>query len=268
MQSSCLRLLHFSALSSGVLEQFLAVHDYGKESIVLRRKQGKWGEVFNGGLGAAITPEAIPVLEDRSQQDIPRPNAQAQVVLEESTEPAGGVTSSVTNNTGQYKPENSPPDKYNVPRIEQVPDEEWARAYNEPGVTNDTPGWSMGANEEDRQVTEAELEEWLREARMLRREETIKWQEELECRQQERQKIWEKEEEQRDAEWDAWLRHQRAEPGLCKWFFWQNQFKNLSSPRRLHVETLGGDDAPPSREVSEDTGCDGKHNIDHVSAEQ
>ncbi|KAJ3803728.1 hypothetical protein F5876DRAFT_84586 [Lentinula aff. lateritia] len=224
-----------------LLEQFLAVHDYGKESIVLRGKQGKWGEVFNGRLGAAITPEAIPVLEDRSQQDIPRPNAQAQVVLEESAEPAGGVTV-----------------KALTPLDREVTDlcstaQSSAQAYNKPGVTNDTPGWNMGADEEDWQVTEAELEEWLREARMLRREETIKRQEELECRQREWRTVWEKEEEQRDAEWAAWLRHQCTEPGLRKWFFWRNRFKNLGSPRRLRVETLGGDNAPPSREVSDKT---------------
>ncbi|KAH7878555.1 uncharacterized protein C8R40DRAFT_1167287 [Lentinula edodes] len=100
----------------------------------------------------------------------------------EVTDLCSTAQSSVTNNAGQYKPENSLPDKYKAPRIEVVPDED------------------MDAGKEEWQVTEAELEEWLREACMLRREETSKRQEELECRQWERQKVSDKEEEQWDTE--------------------------------------------------------------------
>ncbi|GAW03058.1 Retrovirus-related Pol polyprotein from transposon opus Includes: ame: Full=Protease [Lentinula edodes] len=270
-----------------LLERFSAVHDYRKESIMLHGKRGAWREVFNGGMGTVVAPQPIPRLENRSQRNIPRPAAQTHAVLDESEGPAGGVTvkaltpldrevddlrrnkqNHVTNDIGQYEPKAEPPGRRCTAWIEEAPDEEVTQASVGPCISGDT--MECGTNEDqeaDRWVTEGELEEWLREDRRMRREETIKWQEELELRQRERRKLWEKEEEQRDAEWAAWLKRQRAEPGLRRWFFWRNRFKTLDPPRRLRVESLGGDNAPPSREVSADMSPTSEHSVNRISAE-
>ncbi|KAJ3859531.1 hypothetical protein EV359DRAFT_86298, partial [Lentinula novae-zelandiae] len=259
-----------------LLELFLAVHDYGKESLMLHGKQGSWREVFNGGLGAVVAPEPTPVLEDRSQQGMPRLTAQAQVVLEESVGPAGGVIvkaltpldrevdnlccdkqNSIANNAGQRQPETTTLSRRHALQIEESDTSAPERPLEREEDTDD----------EEWQMTEAELEEWYKELRQLHREETIEQQKELELRQQERRKIWEEEEERREADWVAWLRRQRAEPGLRKWFFWRNRLRNPSPPRRLRVDSLGGSNAPPSREVSADAGGAVEHHIDHISAE-
>ncbi|GAW06831.1 retrotransposon-like family member (retr-1) partial [Lentinula edodes] len=269
-----------------LLERFSAVHDYGKESIVLHGKQGNWKEVFNGRLGEVVASNATPMREEQSQRDIPRPNAIEQAVLEESAEPAGGVTvktltpldrevnelhlvqqNLVTNNAGQYKPKVRPVSWRHALQIEEVPNEEPPRPQPEPGIRETMLEWNANIDSGEEQLTEAELEDWLWEARQLRREDTIKQQEALEHRQTERRKIWEEEEEKREADWVAWLRQQRAEPGLCKWFFWRNRVRNPSPPRRLRVDSLGGSNAPPSREVSADAGSPVEHHIDLVSVE-
>ncbi|KAJ3858429.1 hypothetical protein EV359DRAFT_87753 [Lentinula novae-zelandiae] len=269
-----------------LLEQFSAVHDYGKESIVLRGKRGNWKEVFNGGLGAVITPNPAPVLEERSQQDVLRPIAQVQEVLEESAEPAGGVTvkaltpldrevndlhlnerSLVANNAEQHGPEATPSRQRYTPQIEEVPDEEPAQVYADSSGSENALDWETGAGSEDGWLMEAEFEDWLREARRLRRREIVKQQEELEHRQRKRRRIWEVEEEKRDADWVTWLRQRRAEPGLRKWFFWRNRLRSPDPPRRLCVRSQGGNNAPPSREVSMDARSNDEHHIDHASAE-
>ncbi|KAJ3847558.1 hypothetical protein EV368DRAFT_87603 [Lentinula lateritia] len=233
-----------------LLKRFSAVHDYGKESIVLHGKRGNWKEVFNGRLGEVVTPNATPAREEQSQRDIPRPNAIAQVVLEESAEPAGGVTvkaltpldrevnelhlvqkNFVTNDAGQYKPKVMPSSRRHAPQIEEVPDEEPTQTQTEPGVYETVLEWNTDVGRGEEQLTEAELEDWLR--------------------QTERQPIWEEEEERREADWVAWLRRQRAEPGLRKWFFWRNRFN-----------------APPLWEVSADAGSTVEHHIDLVSTER
>ncbi|KAJ3924370.1 MAG: hypothetical protein NXY57DRAFT_970056 [Lentinula lateritia] len=242
-----------------LLEQFSAVHDYRKESLVLHGKEGNWREVFNDGLGAVVPPQPKPKLEDRNQQDVPRPTAQAHAVLEESVEPAGGVTvkaltpldrevvetpctkpNLITNDSGQHQPKVKPSGRRFTPRIEDVPDEDLTRAHTEPYTSEGILEGGTDDDGEDWEVAEIELQEWLREMRQKRREDAAKQQEDLSLRQQERRNVWEKEEEQREVEWVAWLREQRAEPGLRRWFFWRNRFKTLSPPRRLRVEALGG----------------------------
>ncbi|KAJ3896742.1 hypothetical protein GG344DRAFT_60922 [Lentinula edodes] len=145
-------------------------------------------------------------------------------------------------------PRDVPPKRCRAPQIEEVPDEDLTQAHSKLGIPECSLEWGTNAESEEWHTTEVELEEWCREIRRLRREEAIKQQKERDTRQQERRKVWEKEEEQRDAEWIAWLRRQRAEPGLRKWFFWRNRFKSLNPPRRLSVDSLGGGSAPPSRE--------------------
>ncbi|KAJ3856696.1 hypothetical protein EV368DRAFT_61446 [Lentinula lateritia] len=87
----------------------------------------------------------------------------------------------------------------------------------------------FGGEREEWLVTEQELDEWFREERRLQREEAIKLQDELEMRQKEQQAASEQEEARWETECKEWLRRQRAEPGLCKWFFWRNRLKEPST---------------------------------------
>ncbi|KAJ3870448.1 hypothetical protein F5051DRAFT_447687, partial [Lentinula edodes] len=257
-----------------LLEQFAAVHDYRKDVIVLKGEQGKWTEVFNKGLGVSLTPDPTTVLEERGQQEVPSSVAQEHIVLEGSEGPLGGVIvkavtplnrevddltrapqENITNVTSQHTPRISPKQRHRKPQVVEVPDEE---------PENLRPEEWRNAQESFFPVTESELDEWFREERRLRRAETIKLQEELERRQEERQAAWEDEEAQREHEWKAWLRKQRAEPGLRKWFFWRNRLKEPNPPKRLSVDSLGGSSAPPSREVPAKHEPADPHNIDPV----
>ncbi|KAJ3893820.1 hypothetical protein GG344DRAFT_63445 [Lentinula edodes] len=120
---------------------------------------------------------------------------------------------------------------------------------------------------EEWHIPEHELDTWFKEERRMRRERAIEWQKELESRQEERRVAWEKEEAQREAEWKEWLRKQRAEPGLRKWFFWRNRLKELHPPKRLSVESLGGSSASPSREVPAACSSTDWHQVDRVTAD-
>ncbi|KAJ3897866.1 hypothetical protein F5879DRAFT_927510 [Lentinula edodes] len=74
-----------------LLKRFSAVHDYQRDAIVLKGKQGKWQEVFNKGLGITLTPNPTAVLEERSQQEVLSLAAEMHIVLEDCQGPSGGV---------------------------------------------------------------------------------------------------------------------------------------------------------------------------------
>ncbi|KAJ3902106.1 hypothetical protein F5879DRAFT_991305 [Lentinula edodes] len=211
-----------------LLEKFAAVHDYQKDSILLRGRKGNIREVFNEGLGAAI--KGTSEEEDR---DLPRPSAPVQAVLEESEGPLGGVIvkaltpldrevenlfriewEHVANIDGQYLPRFEAPTRRQNPQIEEVPDEDLEHTHAGWHMPQEAPELPMSTTEEDWRRLEAGMEEWFKESRRIQREEAIKHQEALEQQQQE--------------------------------------LKEPVPPKRLSVNLPGGLNASPSREVSPD----------------
>ncbi|KAJ3911611.1 hypothetical protein F5877DRAFT_85743 [Lentinula edodes] len=247
-----------------LLEKFAAVHDYQKDSILLRGRKGNIREVFNEGLGAAI--KGTSEEEDR---DLPRPSAPVQAVLEESEGPLGRVIvkaltpldrevenlfriewEHVANIDGQYLPRFEAPTQQQNPQIEEVPDEDLEHTHAGWHMPQEAPELPTSTTEEDWRRLEAEMEEWFKESRRIRREEAIKHQEALEQRQQERRKAWELEDEQRDAEWKEWSRKRRAEPGLRKWFFWCNRLKEVEPAEGTCIDPSFAEFSPHHADVN------------------
>ncbi|KAJ3804357.1 hypothetical protein F5876DRAFT_83317 [Lentinula aff. lateritia] len=269
-----------------LLERFAAVHDYQKDAIVLRGEQGKWQEVFNKGLGVVLSIEPPTVLEESGQQEIPSSQAQGLAVLEESEGPLSGVIvkaltplsrevedlasvqqERITNGSPQHIPRVETPQRRRRPQVEDAPDDDPVQLKSTSGEHWDDQKRALSFDGEEWHIPEHELDTWFREERRMRRERAIEWQKELEFRQEERRVAWEKEEVQREVEWTEWLRKQRAEPGLHKWFFWRNCLKRLHPPKRLSVESPGGSSASPSREVPAACSSTDWHQVDHVTAD-
>ncbi|GAW10535.1 retrotransposon-like family member (retr-1) partial [Lentinula edodes] len=146
-----------------LLEKFAAVHDYQKDSILLRGRKGNIREVFNEGLGAAIKG----TLEEEDR-DLPRPSAPVQAVLEESEGPLGGVIvkaltpldrevenlfriewEHVANIDGQYLPRFEAPTRRQNPQIEEVPDEDLEHTHAGWDMPQEAPELPTSTTEED-----------------------------------------------------------------------------------------------------------------------
>ncbi|GAV99846.1 hypothetical protein LENED_001330 [Lentinula edodes] len=225
------------------------------------KDERKWQEVFNKGLGVALTPNSTTVLEERGQQEAPSSSAQAHDVLEDREGPSGGVIVQAltplsrevddlnhvqkeyaTNETFQCLPQASPHRRCQKPQIEEVQDEDQGDRNPQRERYQDTLESDFNAIEEE-------------------------WMNKLELRQRERQAALEREEVQRETEWKEWLRKRRAEPGLRKWFFWRNRLRKPHPPPKLSVDTSGGSSASPSREVPVEHASGDERNIDPIITE-
>ncbi|KAJ3925333.1 MAG: hypothetical protein NXY57DRAFT_967998 [Lentinula lateritia] len=187
-----------------LLEQFLAVHDYGKDTIKLQGSRGRWREVFNKKLGTALIAGPRDRLEESSQQEIPSSPTQGCAVLEEREEPLSGVTvkaltplgrevenlnhdqqEQITNSPPQPTPQFEPKRPCRKPRVEDVPE-------GDPVATQGSSQDSIfTVDSEEWQTMERGWDDWVREERRLRREDTARLQEELERRREARRTAWE-----------------------------------------------------------------------------
>ncbi|KAJ3884778.1 hypothetical protein GG344DRAFT_71074, partial [Lentinula edodes] len=165
-----------------------------------------------------------------------------------------------------HVPQEKPQHRPRRPRVEEVP-EDREQTNAQPESHWEAPESSFSGDEVGWQLTESELDGWFKVEREWRRAEAIKLQKELERRQKERREAWENEEAQRERDWKEWLKRQRAEPGLRKWFFWRNRLKEPATPKKLSGDSLGGSSAPPSREVPMENESMSQTRIDHVAVD-